>query len=442
MILNLNNGAELLRAPGKDGDDALLWVTYPRSLAENMLVESNDDAVRLPEQDDNIRVAPTIASSSSLSEKRTHESYNKGLSPSSGSYAGPVPELYTEVLDASAVQSPRKMGFRRVMRYLQGPSKPARLTVRHYPWWPLAGAEAKWLSLTTRVRWKDPAEHPVSQRRRRSSVDFQMHDTERPAHLLPVASLIDEKDSEGDEPSYWARGVKRDLKLNRLHWALLVVTVIGWILGFAFISKALWYDSAVSSTNQNTTDLQFLACTDAFWQRNALCGMDGQSCSPFASNTSNAFRCPSGCSSTTLGAARAVGDLSVNFVPLLIGGGDEQQTYRGDSWICASAIQAGLFKDSTGGCGRVNVIGTHSEFIGKEAKGLRSLDFNSTHPLSYQFEPLEDSGSCSDDRWKGYALDVVLSAFLAFVLQPKTIVLYWILVCVGFWHVNMFSEPR
>jgi hypothetical protein len=30
----------------------------------------------------------------------------------------------------------------------------------------------------------------------------------------------------------------------------------------------------------------------------------------------------------------------VNFVPLIVGGGDTNFTYRGDSFLCAAAIQA------------------------------------------------------------------------------------------------------
>jgi len=30
----------------------------------------------------------------------------------------------------------------------------------------------------------------------------------------------------------------------------------------------------------------------------------------------------------------------VDFVPLIVGGGDSQKTYRADSFICASAVQA------------------------------------------------------------------------------------------------------
>jgi hypothetical protein len=36
-----------------------------------------------------------------------------------------------------------------------------------------------------------------------------------------------------------------------------------------------------------------------------------------------------------------------------------------------------------------------------------------------------------------------LITFLIFaVLRPKPIMLYWSLVCIGFWHVTLFSQPR
>ena len=43
---------------------------------------------------------------------------------------------------------------------------------------------------------------------------------------------------------------------------------------------------------------------------------------------------------TTLQNIRTVGDIEVEYVPLVVGGGDSNQTYRGDSFICAAGIHA------------------------------------------------------------------------------------------------------
>lgn len=100
-----------------------------------------------------------------------------------------------------------------------------------------------------------------------------------------------------------------------------------------------------------------------------------------------------------------------------------------------------MFRDDQGGCGIVHLIGSFSNFTGSEAHGVQTESFDSTFPVAYRFLRSE-GGDCTDQRWKGYVLDVILSAWTSLVLRPKTIVLYWILVVQGFWHINMVSEPR
>ncbi|KDN44874.1 hypothetical protein K437DRAFT_224606 [Tilletiaria anomala UBC 951] len=321
------------------------------------------------------------------------------------------------------------------------------MTIRHYPWWPLSKVEAAWLHFTLHVRWKD-LEDPSSWKSSRG--DVSTLELSQPCaaelsrdHAKGESLLLTEEDADGHGPVWWATAVKRDIKHNFAHWLIFVLTCIGWIFGFSFLSKSLWYSSAANiGGEKNQSDLQFYGCTTTYWLRNADCGLDGQSCVPFASNVSVPFRCPNGCSSTTLGAARAVGAEIINWKPLIVGGGDVQQTYRADSWVCASAIHAGLFSDLKGGCGVLSLVGTYSDYEAKVANGLGSLSFNSTFPSSYRLERMDNGTGCSDDRWKGYFLNVVLSSFVGFVLQPKPIVFFWLLVCLGFWHVNMISEPR
>lgn len=69
------------------------------------------------------------------------------------------------------------------------------------------------------------------------------------------------------------------------------------------------------------------------------CGLDGMDCAPFNDTTFD-FRCPAQCSNVILQNPRTVGDGEIAFVPLIVGGGDDNVTYRGDSFICAAAVQA------------------------------------------------------------------------------------------------------
>jgi len=81
-------------------------------------------------------------------------------------------------------------------------------------------------------------------------------------------------------------------------------------------------------------------------------------------------------------------------------------------------------------------------FVGDRRNGVDSIDFNSTFPVSYRFGAGDVAGKCTDRRGQLYILDVIMSAWVGFVLRPKPIVWFWILVCVGYWHVNFASEPR
>lgn len=60
---------------------------------------------------------------------------------------------------------------------------------------------------------------------------------------------------------------------------------------------------------------------------------------PFTNSTFD-FRCPAQCSGVVLQNPRTVGDEQVDFVPLIVGGGDPNGTYRGDTFVCAAAVQA------------------------------------------------------------------------------------------------------
>lgn len=111
---------------------------------------------------------------------------------------------------------------------------------------------------------------------------------------------------------------------------LLLVLVAAYIISYAFFTRAQSFLTPADS---------FVGCTSTFWLANNGCGADGQLCAPF-SNSSFDFRCPAQCDSVILQNPRTVGDEQVAFVPLIVGGGDSNHTYRGDSFICAAAVQA------------------------------------------------------------------------------------------------------
>ncbi|KAI8981259.1 hypothetical protein BD414DRAFT_492121 [Trametes punicea] len=213
---------------------------------------------------------------------------------------------------------------------------------------------------------------------------------------------------------------------------LFVVLAIGYIIGFAFFARAQSFLTPPDA---------FIGCTATYWAANDGCGLNGQDCGPFDNATFD-FRCPAQCSSVILQNPRTVGNEQVDFVPLIVGGGDEQHTYRGDSFICAAAVQAGLISDSRGGCATLELTGDFTDFLPFRAHGLTSIGFPTVFPLSFRFRPTTVLHSCSDLRNEALAFNIIITALLFLVLRPKAIVLYWCLVCIGFWHVTLFSQPQ
>ncbi|OSD03563.1 hypothetical protein PYCCODRAFT_1388525 [Trametes coccinea BRFM310] len=213
---------------------------------------------------------------------------------------------------------------------------------------------------------------------------------------------------------------------------LFVVLAIGYIIGFAFFARAQSFLTPADS---------FIGCTATYWAANDGCGLDGQDCGPFDNATFD-FRCPAQCSSVILQNPRTVGNEQVDFVPLIVGGGDEQRTYRGDSFICAAAVQAGLISDSKGGCATLELTGNFTDFLPFSAHGLSSIGFPTIFPLSFRFHPTTILHSCSDLRNEALAFNVLITVVLFAVLRPKPIILFWSMVCIGFWHVTLFSQPQ
>ncbi|EPQ30269.1 uncharacterized protein PFL1_02385 [Pseudozyma flocculosa PF-1] len=346
----------------------------------------------------------------------------------------------------------RKKGFgARAKDWIAGPRHPVAPRIRHYRWWPLGPLEHFWLKFTDPVAWKDPFAGQ-GYRRGYGSGYGDGDDDDGVSVALPGPrgpSTPDEPQARKGQPPRlglaWFEPIRRDLSTNRIHWSVLCATYVAWILGFSFLTEGLWFNGSITGPDGIARDPTFFSCTTTYWLRNGGCGLDGQDCSPFstpADSAGVAFRCPSGCSGVTLLNPRTVGDEQVNYVPLVVGGGDEAKTYRSDSFVCAAAIHAGVIRESEGGAGSVRLVGAWSGYANSTSNGIESVGFDGTFPSSFRFEATSEAVDCTDRRWRLYALDVVLSAFVGLVLRPKRMVWFWTLACLGFWHVNMASEPR
>ncbi|KAG8807504.1 hypothetical protein FRC17_004428 [Serendipita sp. 399] len=231
---------------------------------------------------------------------------------------------------------------------------------------------------------------------------------------------------------YWEKYVlhfTHFLKKPWIFWPLAAA----YIVALAFFARANYFFTPTES---------FIDCNAAYWKSLDGCGLDGLDCLPFGFDDATFnFRCPAGCMDAYLRNIRTVGDQEVIYVPLVVGGGDANQTYRGDSFLCAAGIHAGLISESRGGCAKVLLIGTFTDFISSSAHGITATPFPSVFPLSLRLTPSDTLNHCTDLRREALAFDILVTVLIFLVLRPKAIILFWSLVCIGYWHVNLFSDP-
>jgi hypothetical protein len=102
---------------------------------------------------------------------------------------------------------------------------------------------------------------------------------------------------------------------------------------------------------------------------------------------------------------------------------------------------SGLISDYRGGCGTVTLVGSFTNFLQSSANGLTSTAFPSIFPLSYRITPATTLTNCSDMRNEALAFNIIITCMLFLLLRPKPVVLFWCLVCVGYWHISLFSDP-
>ncbi|KAK4669435.1 uncharacterized protein QC763_203000 [Podospora pseudopauciseta] len=225
---------------------------------------------------------------------------------------------------------------------------------------------------------------------------------------------------------------------NKLHRAALVLVLyVVWIVSFAFTLKNGQSVSEIAEWGR----LVKIGCGSTYWIAGNGCGLDGIDCRPF-DDGGFPFRCPGNCGSYQVLNPRAVGDQEVIYRPLVVGGppadGNGPAIYRGDSFICGSAIHAGVISDATGGCGVVRLVGLQSNYNSTKRNGITSVPFDSYFPLSFTFEPDVECSS-RDPRWSLLAISVVFTTvFSLFVSHPG---LFFFTQFSGlFWTVGMAMD--
>lgn len=178
------------------------------------------------------------------------------------------------------------------------------------------------------------------------------------------------------------------------------------------------------------------------------CGVDGRNCLPF-DNSAFAFNCPANCASTQVLNSRAIGNNSIVYRSLVVGGtANASDTnaliYRGDSFICGAAIHAGIINNARGGCGVASLVGERGSYGSVRRYGILSVGFDSSFPLSFEFnrtaKVVGASSKCRDPRWSLLILSTVFTTlFSVFTSSPSTF--FAPIFVIIFFQVAMASDP-
>ncbi|KAF1926485.1 uncharacterized protein M421DRAFT_102523 [Didymella exigua CBS 183.55] len=210
---------------------------------------------------------------------------------------------------------------------------------------------------------------------------------------------------------------------------LNVILVIWLLLFVGFLATEL---PTVDGHGKYVVNLD---CTDSLWRRKNGCGINGANCHPFE-NSSFAFQCPSKCADVQLLNPHAVGAYDANYRPLVVG----SETYRGDSFVCASAIHAGIIDSRNGGCGRVELVGEKSNFTTTKRHGIESIAFDSDFPLSFQFAKEDANLECSSEPRSVLLFVSLLTTTTLSLLSTRSKIFFPIFIII-FMHVSFVSDP-
>lgn len=221
---------------------------------------------------------------------------------------------------------------------------------------------------------------------------------------------------------------------------LLVAFYICWIISFSLVLR----ESTKASEIEGLGEPVQISCVASYWSSRNLCGLNGNDCRPF-NGSGFAFKCPANCGETMVLNPHAVGAQEINYRPLVVGGpvaassSDKSTYYRGDSFICGSAIHAGIIDDAMGGCGAVQLVGQQVEFISSQRNGIKSIPFDSYFPRSFAFES-QTSCKAKDLRWSLLAISLNFTVIFSLFVSSSALFFFTMFVSM-FAHVGLASDP-
>lgn len=248
---------------------------------------------------------------------------------------------------------------------------------------------------------------------------------------------------------------------TRISKSVRIAVLSGYlILWFLIVYNILNpYFTHPSQLSNNNTEIPVLAlsCTDQLWKgKNAACGLNGVSCiDNIDEGTDLIIRCPALCDRSWTYSFEPVGEEQIKYRGYFIGGGDQVENgdknqlsnpYRADSYICGSAVHAGIVSPFYGGCARMSYSsGSQSGFLSSKGHyGVDdSIEFNSFFPASYIFKTLIGKGDtishCYDPRFPVLLLNILLGIPIVFLASGK--VIFWTVCTVGFWTIVLATDP-
>ncbi|KAJ4363133.1 hypothetical protein N0V83_010253 [Neocucurbitaria cava] len=130
-----------------------------------------------------------------------------------------------------------------------------------------------------------------------------------------------------------------------------------------------------------------------------------------------------------------VGPVEVNYRPLVIGTG----AYRADSFICGSAIHAGIVSNGKGGCGRITLLGNHNNFLSTKRHGIESIGYGSYFAKSFSVA-LDDTIRCSSDPRSALLFVSLMFTFALTIFSTSPKIFFPIFTLI-FAHVSFVSDP-
>ncbi|WVW80655.1 hypothetical protein I302_102641 [Kwoniella bestiolae CBS 10118] len=211
-----------------------------------------------------------------------------------------------------------------------------------------------------------------------------------------------------------------------------------WIGCFIILVRQQYY-------TPNTPEI--ISCNAAPWDNwpPDICGINGGNCkNDLESIDTKSFRCLGGCANSKLGNPRYVGSEKVDGRALVIGGGNDEGTYRADSWLCPSALHSSLISPTLGGCINFHALpypAGHSNYKSSFSNNIKSTAFQPSYPGAYRISSYGSSAGCLDLHYIVTGFNAFCLLFTTLLLKPPQSLLFIILLVGGYFHLTIFADP-